>query len=653
MKRILFILFCLMLGVLLLVGLAACDNAHKHTVVIDAAVEPTDTTDGFTEGKHCSECGEVLVKQEVIPAWLKGTDIKSKRLAVKSDTIVGAVSNATETFSFLEDLTLASGADFVLAEDKDCLQTIQEKSVSLQIGDNTYYVLVTNGDAQKLYTVTLRRRPMCTVSFSTGCAAVFDDQIVEEGGLATKPTSESITRKGYTLAGWSCDFTKPIMGNVCIEAIWTPNRNTRYTVEHYRQNIDGSYALAETEELAGTTDTTITAAPKNFEHFTFDDQQNQQLSGVINCDGTLLLKVYYKRNVYGLTNANSDRGSIEGGGTYVYDDSKMIVATATDNVLGYEFLGWYSGETCLSTDKVYTYTVDKNVEARFGVRQEMQNFEFISTATTCIITNAYNIKITELFIPQYVTSISADILKFFGWLEAISVQEGNTAYHVQGNCLIETASKTLVRGCKTSVIPNDGSVTSIGKNAFGGCGKLESITLSNSLISIGDGAFLNCKKLAAISLPSSVKIMDRNVFWGCASLLSITIPASVTQIGDTAFSGCKALQTVTFDQGSKLELIGAKAFSGCIAIAAITLPDSAQYFIEDNAFKGCSGLVSIEISAGVKDIGKAIFEGCGALTSIYFLGTEEQWNEVSKVEDEWDPTQAGSYKIASFGGNNA
>ncbi len=41
---------------------------HEHTVVIDAAVEPTCTEPGKTEGSHCSVCGEVLVAQKEIPA---------------------------------------------------------------------------------------------------------------------------------------------------------------------------------------------------------------------------------------------------------------------------------------------------------------------------------------------------------------------------------------------------------------------------------------------------------------------------------------------------------------------------------------------------------------------------------------------------------
>lgn len=46
-------------------------KAKGHTIVIDAAVDPTYETTGLTEGSHCSTCKAVLKKQEVIPKLQK------------------------------------------------------------------------------------------------------------------------------------------------------------------------------------------------------------------------------------------------------------------------------------------------------------------------------------------------------------------------------------------------------------------------------------------------------------------------------------------------------------------------------------------------------------------------------------------------------
>ena len=100
--------------------------------------------------------------------------------------------------------------------------------------------------------------------------------------------------------------------------------------------------------------------------------------------------------------------------------------------------------------------------------------------------------LTSVTIPDSVTSISSSAFSGCSGLTSIVVEDGNPVYHSAGNCIIATESKTLILGCNASVIPNDGSVTSIGDDAFDGCSGLTSITIPDSVTSIGSYAFSGC-----------------------------------------------------------------------------------------------------------------------------------------------------------------
>ena len=107
--------------------------------------------------------------------------------------------------------------------------------------------------------------------------------------------------------------------------------------------------------------------------------------------------------------------------------------------------------------------------------------------------------LTSITIPDSVTSIGERAFYDCTSLESITVEDGNKYYHSDGNCLIMTSNKVLVAGCKNSVIPDDGSVTSICEYAFYKCTGLTSITIPDSVTSIGDSAFLYCNKLETIT----------------------------------------------------------------------------------------------------------------------------------------------------------
>ena len=260
-------------------------------------------------------------------------------------------------------------------------------------------------------------------------------------------------------------------------------------------------------------------------------------------------------------------------------------------------------------------------------------------------------------------------------LTSITVAKGNTKYHSAGNCLIETESKTLIVGCKNSIIPTDGSVTSIGSHAFYNCTGLTSVTIPDSVTSIGSSAFLYCYRLIEVHNKSTLSITagsfldgyvadyaknvytnegesklttDENgyviytdedekiliayhgtntelilplditkiyqyAFCGCTGLTSVTIGGSVTSIGDWAFSGCSGLTSITIPDS--VTSIGSYAFFGCTGLTSVTIPDSVTS-IGSFVFYGCTGLTSVTIGGSVRSIDEKAFFGCKRLTSV-------------------------------------
>ena len=81
-----------------------------------------------------------------------------------------------------------------------------------------------------------------------------------------------------------------------------------------------------------------------------------------------------------------------------------------------------------------------------------------------------------------------------------------------------------------------------------------------------------------------------------------------------------------------LTLIEPIAFYEYTSLASITIPDSVT-FIGSSAFYGCTSLASITIPDSVTFIDDMVFSECTSLANIYYKGTEEQWNAITKRID--------------------
>ena len=102
-----------------------------------------------------------------------------------------------------------------------------------------------------------------------------------------------------------------------------------------------------------------------------------------------------------------------------------------------------------------------------------------------------------------------------------TVGEKNAVYSGDGDCLIERESKTLIFGCRNSIIPDDGSVTSIGKYAFYSNTFVSSVTIPEGVVSIDDYAFYQCKYIKTIYIPKSIVSISGSAFYDCVALETV------------------------------------------------------------------------------------------------------------------------------------
>ena len=199
-------------------------------------------------------------------------------------------------------------------------------------------------------------------------------------------------------------------------------------------------------------------------------------------------------------------------------------------------------------------------------------------------------------------------------------------------------------------------VTSIGDCAFQSCISLTEVNIPKSVETIGDEAFETCDSLTEVTIPEGVTSIGVYAFQFCNSLPEVTIPEGVTSIGDCAFHGCRSLTEVTISEG--VTSIGETTFAGCRSLTEVTIPKSVTS-IGDCAFQSCSSLTKATIPEGVTSIRGSVFEdcsslrevtipksvtsieshafyNCGALATVYYGGTQEDWDALKKNISEYN-----------------
>ena len=246
---------------------------------------------------------------------------------------------------------------------------------------------------------------------------------------ANVTVAEEATAPGYTFSGWDKeDFTMPAE-DVVIKGSFTANTDTQYKVEHYLQDLDGnSYTLKDTETLAGTTDTTATATPKQYPGFTYDSTvEGTKTEGVITGDGQLVLKLYYTRNSYKVT--YEYEGTVPAGAsnlpeeaTYKYGANVTVAEEAT--APGYTFSGWDKEDfTMPAEDVVIKGSFTANTDTQYKVEHYLQDLDG----------NSYTLKDTETLAGTTDTTATATPKQYPGFTYDSTVEGTKTEGVITGD----------------------------------------------------------------------------------------------------------------------------------------------------------------------------------------------------------------------------
>lgn len=527
-------------------------------------------------------------------------------------TISCSVSNVTENFSFNDTFKIADNNTWRLYYDITGTMEINSKTVSLNVGDNTFYVLIENKSGQKkVYSAIVRRRPMYTVNFDTKGGTSIQSQLIEENQVAIKPTIIP-TKTGYTFVDWEFDFSQPITHTTTIQPNYSANI---YKVIYHYEN--------EIAEQAVEFDSNVTLKGNgtfNRDYYYIESWNTKEngLGYKYTCNYSykytsaddLDLYVVWKPTNYEIIYQLNDGTNGNNPTSYNIESKSIILEDAYKD--GYNFEGWFTDSdfeneitsiTTGSHDNLILYAkysvVDYSIEYRLDGGINGNN------------PTSYNVE-GDTIILENSTRAGYD---FAGWYSDYNykdrVQYINKGFY--GNITLYAKWEKIYNVSDTGIITG---VTSYGKRlkVLDIPDKIDGVTING----IGEYAICWCYNLVSLTIPNSIKSISNNAFYACKNLTTINYYATncnnLTNGNNVFTDAGRETSGITVNIGENVQVIPDYLFCSVriqFETAEISatikevnfIGDSKCTRIGDYAFYSCLGMVSIDIPASVVTIG--------------------------------------------------
>lgn len=525
-------------------------STDGHKKVKDKGKDATCTEEGLTSGSHCSECGKVFVKQEVIPA--RGHDPKER--AAKDPTCTEAgyskgtyCSRCDKVFVKAETIP-ALGHHTVVepGEDPTCNRPGKTEKKYCNVCNTVFQesqVVPALGNAAHKWTdwaVTVK--PGCITKGTESRTCLL---------CGTVETRETAATGVHEYGEWVVSVAPTCLdgGTEKRSCFWCFNTETRDVDALGHQEIVDEAIPATCSEPGRTAGT------------------HCRRCGLVMKASTEIPTIPHTYGNWQVTKeATCGEAGRESRSCSVCErvEHRELPATGahdfSDDSISYdEESGKWQAicKVCRDAKDCNTLSASYDALNTLGVTQDSRG----NLAIPALIKNGSDL--------HYTTSIASS--GFANKTAVTSVSLPSSISEV-GNYAFESCTAL------TSVSLTNG-VTRIGTSVFKGCTNLSTVVLSTKIEEISASMFEGCSAIKGLAISGDTKIIAANAFKDCTGMESITLTASVTDIRSTAFANCTSLKSISIP--NSCTTIASDAFDGCTSLASITWKGATYGSVSD------------------------------------------------------------------------